>query len=314
MWNIDGQEVNKGEKRQVIFHPLGMNYEIPATLVCGRQEGMTMLVTAQIHSGEYNGSAAVMRLAEQIDPEKLTGNVILMHCVNTSGFWSRKHRFVPEDRANLNSNFPGSPMSTVGHKIAAWFVQEIFPKTDFIADLHGGKDHDLLEPCVFYPRAPKVNQVALEAAKCLNTKFLLASSNHVGLYGYAANEMDIPGMILERGYGCVLREEWIQGHMDSVLLLLDHFKMLPLEKKIDLPEQVDYKRSEYTTVDTRGVWQPLVQPLQKVKKGELMANVCDFFGNVKKSYYAVADGTVIYCNCGLLVEDGDEAIAYGIDE
>lgn len=314
MWNINGITLQPAEKKQITLHPYDMNYDIPTTLICGKHEGMTMLVTAQIHAGEYNGSAAVMRLAESIDPEKLTGNLILMHCVNTSGFWSRKHRFIPEDRTNLNNNFPGSKMSTVGNKIAAWFVEEIFPKTDFIADLHGGKDHDLLEPCVFYPRAEKVNKLSLEAAKCLNTKYLLASSNSVGLYGYAANKMDIPGMILERGYSCVLKEEWIQGHMDSVLLLMDHFEMMKLEKEIEKPIQVDYKRSEYTTVDMRGVWQPKVVPNQKIKKGELIANVCDFFGNVKKSYYAVADGTVIYCNCGLLVEDGDEAIAYGIDE
>ncbi|MCQ2509896.1 MAG: succinylglutamate desuccinylase/aspartoacylase family protein [Lachnospiraceae bacterium] len=314
MWSVYDVTLNQGEKKQTVFHPYGMEYDIPATLICGKEEGMTMLVSAQIHSGEYNGSAAVMRLAETIEPQKLKGNLILMHCVNTSGFWSRKHRFVPEDRANLNSNFPGSKMGTVGNKIAAWFVEEIFPKTDFIADLHGGKDHDLLEPCVFYPRAEKVNRVSLEAAKCLNTKYLLASSNSVGLYGYAANRMDIPGMILERGYGCVLKEEWIQGHMDSVLLLMEHFGMMQLEKEIEKPVQVDYKRSEYTVVDTRGVWQPMVQPNQKMKKGDLMANVCDFFGNIKKSYYAVADGTVIYLNHGLLVEDGDEAIAYGLDE
>lgn len=314
MWKVNGIELKAGEKKQVVFHPYDMNYDIPATLICGKHEGMTMLVTAQIHSGEYNGSAAVMRLAEAVDPEKLTGNLILMHCVNTSGFWYRKHRFVPEDRANLNNNFPGSKMGTVGNKIAAWFVEEIFPKTDFITDLHGGKDHDLLEPCIFYPRAEKVNKVALEAAKCVNTKYLLASSNSVGLYGYAANKMDIPGLLLERGYGCVLKEEWIQGHMDSVLLLMEHFGMMKLEKEIEKPEQVDYKRSEYTTVDMRGVWMSKVVPNQKVKKGEVIAEVCDFFGNVKKSYYAVADGTVIYCNCGLLIEDGDEAIAYGIDE
>lgn len=314
MWTIAGQELKAGEKRQLNFQPFGMEYDIPATLICGKKEGMTMLVTAQIHSGEYNGSAAVMRLADYIDPEKLTGNVILMHCVNTSGFWNRSLRFVPEDRTNLNNNFPGSAMSTVGNKIAAWFVQEIFPKTDFIADLHGGKEFDTLEPCLFYPRAPKVNKVALEAAKCLNTKYLLASSNSVGLYGYAANAMDIPGLLLERGYGCILKEEWIQGHMDSVLLLLDHFGMLSLEKEIEKPEQVDYKVSEYTMVDIRGVWRPKFVAGQDVKKGDLLAEVCDFFGNVKKSYYAVGDGTIIYQNTGLLVQDGDEAIAYGLAE
>ena len=138
-----GITCNKGEKKQVMFHPFELPVELPATMICGKKEGMTLLVTTQIHAGEYNGSAASIRLAREIDPEKLSGNILLFHCVNVTGFWQRKRRFVPEDRANLNANFPGKRNGTLGDQIAAWFVQEIFPHVDFIADLHGGKDNDL---------------------------------------------------------------------------------------------------------------------------------------------------------------------------
>lgn len=308
-----GIECKAGEKKQILFRPFGLQVELPATIICGKKDGMTLLVTTQIHSGEYNGSAASMRLAQEIDPEKLTGNILLFHCVNVTGFWQRKRRFVPEDRANLNANFPGRRNGTVGEQIAYWFVQEVFPYVDFVADLHGGKDNDLLEPCLFYPRAEAVTQIALDAAKKLNVTYLLASSNSVGLYGYAANHRNIPGILIERGYGCVQREEWIKGHRDSIYLLMEHFQMYELEEQIARKKPVIYERSEYITFDQRGVWNPAIQLNRRFQKGELLGTITDFFGKEIKSYYAEYDGTPIYFNAGLCVLEGDEAIAYGID-
>lgn len=314
MLELDGIKIAAGQKKQILFQPYGMPVELPATIICGKNEGKTLLVTTQIHSGEYNGSVASMRIAEEIDPEKLQGNVILFHCVNVTGFWQRKRRYVPEDMTNLNANFPGKEHGTVGNKVAAWFVNKIFPQVDFILDLHGGKDNDLLECCAFYPRAEAVTEEALAAAKALNVKYLLASSNQIGLYGYAANHMNIPGLLVERGYGCVQREEWIQGHKECIYLLMEHMGMYKLPSPIFREEPRVYTRSEYITFDNRGVWKPNISINQSFKKGTLLGTITDFFGNEIKSYYAEYDGTIIYFIAGMCVLEGDEAIAYGIDE
>ena len=71
MWKICGQELSCGEKRQILLKPGMEDYEIPATLICGQEPGKTLVVTAQIHAGEYNGTPAVVRTAKDIDPEKL---------------------------------------------------------------------------------------------------------------------------------------------------------------------------------------------------------------------------------------------------
>lgn len=347
MWKICGYELNRGEKLQVMLHPNGREYEIPTTLICGAQEGtgMTLLITAQIHAGEYNGTAAAMRLAKKIDPGKLRGNVILMHCVNTDGFWQQIPRFIPQDHVNLNADYPGNESGTIGQQIAAWFVKEIFPAVDFITDLHGGGISETLESCIFFPRAPKVRDCALEAAKKMNVKYLLASSNSVGEYGYAANYMDIPGFILECGYGGLTREEWVQQVQECMELLLDHFDMYLLEpltgrnlsgaseteeqsvdgnlpkisKDEGLPARKTYRKklfeeTEYLESDMRGVWYPAVCENQSVKKGDLLGELGDFFGNMKKRYYAIGDGTVIYYTSGMSVLEGDALVAYGLED
>lgn len=314
MWQIDNFSCEPGEKKEVMFNLFGSGYEIPATMICGKEQGITMLITTQIHAGEYNGSVAAMELAKELQPEQVKGNILIMHCVNTSGFKIRNRRFVPEDGANLNSNYPGNPKGTAGARIAAWFVQEIFPKVDFIADLHGGKDNDLLEGCLFYPRAEKVSSAALAAAKCLNTKYLLASSNSCGEYGYAANYFDIPGMLIERGYGCTQNREWIEGHKETLKRLMKHLDIAYKEVAFPAFPKTVYTKSAYLEVDTSGVWHPAVTINEHVVKGQLLATVTDFFGNELKSYYAVGDGTIIYLITGLSILAGDEAIAYGLDE
>ena len=107
MWNICGHTLQPGEKMQVYLEPNVEGYGIPTTLICGARPGKTVLVTAQIHSGEYPGTPAVIHIARDIDPGELYGNLILMHCVNVSGFWRKEPTVIPEDGFNLNGDYPG---------------------------------------------------------------------------------------------------------------------------------------------------------------------------------------------------------------
>lgn len=312
-WKICGHELKPGEKRQVLLHPNGGYYEIPATLICGAQEGKTLLITAQIHAGEYNGTAAVTRLAKKIEPETLRGNLFLIHCVNTSGFWQQQPRFIPEDHVNLNADYPGRKDGSIGQQIAAWFVGEIFPQVDFIADLHGGGMCEALAPCLFFPRALKVRDAALEAARSMNIAYLVESSNSVGEYGYAANYMDIPGFILECGYGGLVREEWVRQVQECMELLMEHLGMYPTSAKRNCYQTI-FRKAEYLESPRAGVWYPAVQEGQNVKKGQLLGELGDFFGTITKQYFASADGTVLYYTAGMCVLEGDPLVAYGLAE
>ena len=82
-------------------------YPMPATLICGCGKGKTVLITAGIHAGEYPAIPAVIRAAGEIQPEELNGNLIFIHCVNTSGFFKRTFGLIPEDDFNLNGQYPG---------------------------------------------------------------------------------------------------------------------------------------------------------------------------------------------------------------
>ena len=144
MWKIAGFSLQPGEKRRVTIEiPVEeageeKMYPMPATLICGCGKGKTVLITAGIHAGEYPAIPAVIRAAGEIQPEELNGNLIFIHCVNTSGFFKRTFGLVPEDDFNLNGQYPGKEGGTPGERIADYFVRNFFDAIDFMMDMHSG--------------------------------------------------------------------------------------------------------------------------------------------------------------------------------
>lgn len=313
MWNIAGQFLEAGEKKRIILEPNVADYEIPSTLICGAKSGKTLLVTAGIHSGEYPGIPAAARLGNEIDPMKLTGNIIIMHCVNTSGFWDRISNVIPEDGTNLNADYPGRADGGTGQKIADYFVKEIFPNIDFLVDLHSGSSMEELTPCLFFPKAERVREQALEAAKALNIPYLIESSNRTGECGYAAVCFDVPGLLLERGYNSICRQEWIEEYYQDLKLLLSHLGMYGLNKPVEICAKNIYTETVYLESEIKGLWFPSVEADQCVAAGQYLGHIEDFYGNVLKEYYAEAEGTVFYYTCALSVTPGKPLAAYGLE-
>ena len=312
MFTICGHALNPAEKKRIILRPTE-NYEMPATIICGAKPGKTVLITAGNHAGEYPGIPAVIRTAEEIDPARTAGNILLVHCVNTSGFWARTDKTVPEDGGNLNANYPGAPDGAVSERIADFFVTQIFPFVDFVADLHSGSQQEPLTPCLFFPKWENVREEALRAAKALDIPFLIQSANQSGECGYAAHSMGIPALLLERGYCGFCEQAWIDAYRKDLRLLLNHLGCYPFDGRTSVEKRV-FVRTVYLEAAEDGVWYSNVRPGDTVTKGQLLGRTEDFFGNVLHEYFAVEDGIAFYHCCGLAVRAGRSLAAYGVEE
>ncbi len=312
MFTICNHTLNPGEKKQAILHPLP-DYDMPSTIVCGARPGKTILITAGIHSGEYPGIPAVIRTANEMDPLKVTGNILMIHCVNTSGFWARTDKIVAEDGGNLNENYPGSPNGTVSERISNYFVSQIFPYVDFVVDLHSGSHQEPLSTCLFFPKAEKVRDESLAAAKALDIPYLIQSTTKNGEYSYAAHAMDIPALLLERGHSGFCEEEWIRGYQNDLNLLLNHLGYYPYDK-ISKTEKHIFVKTIYLEAEEDGIWYCNVEPNTFVREGDLLGHTEDFFGNVLHEYRAEENGIVFYHCCGLSVKTGRSLVAYGVEE
>jgi predicted deacylase len=329
-WTIFGETLAPGEARRTVLRiPMGDlpnrgallpteaksgDYEMPMFLLNGAGEGKTALISASIHSGEYAGVPAVIRAGRELEAKKLCGRLILLPCVNTSGFWAMTPALVPENGSNLNRTYPGDAEGGVGERIKAFFVRELFPQLDFMFDLHGGSVTEKMTPLIFFPRAEKVTKASLAAARATNVGCLVASDADNGQYSYAANFMDIPGMLLERGGGFYCDKEWQEADYKDIRLLLDHLGMYASEpgaRDESLKRRV-FGDTVYLDFDEDGLWYPAAAVGAEVKNGQLLGTLRDFYGETVKEYFAEADGCIFYQWEGLAARKGDFLIAYGL--
>ena len=66
-----------GERKNVTL-PVPDAPSLNALCLCGAAPGKTLVVTAGVHGCEYVGIQALRRLAADLDPARLSGNVILL--------------------------------------------------------------------------------------------------------------------------------------------------------------------------------------------------------------------------------------------
>jgi len=330
LWRIFGEALEPGKKKRLsLCVPMGglsnlgrtdpvaregADYEMPAILVNGAKPGKTLLVTAGIHSGEYNGIPATIRVARELDPEHMSGRVILLPCVNSSGFWTMHPRTLPEDDFNLNGQYPGSPDGTVGERLADFFVREIFPQVDFILDFHGGSLGERMTPLAFFPTHAPVREAALAAGMAMNIGYLIESQATKGEYSYAAASMGIPGLLIERGEGYFCDPEWVEDDCRDLQLLLDHLGICPAPAGTRNPalKRRVFREAIYMEAARVGVWHPTVKKGQTIQKGQCLGTLEDLFGDVLETVYAEHDGHVLYLNCGLAMPKDELLVAYAV--
>lgn len=58
-----------------------------------------------VHNAEYVGIQAAMQLADELDPKKIAGNIIVIRLMNRTGFEHRTMSLTYEDGKNLNRVF-----------------------------------------------------------------------------------------------------------------------------------------------------------------------------------------------------------------
>ena len=122
-------------------NPLG-RYAVPVITIAGGP-GPCVLVLGGVHGDEYEGPAAIMRLARDLGPGDLAGRLILMPAANGPAF-AAGARCSPLDGGNLNRAFPGDADGGPTAMIADWLQQHLIPRCAAVIDLLGVKK------CSFY--------------------------------------------------------------------------------------------------------------------------------------------------------------------
>ena len=300
----------RNTKKQYVFNVPGTGMTIPVTLICGNELGQTITISAGVHSREYIGIEALIRLAQELTPDTVRGTILLLHCCNYDGFISRSADVVPRDGKNLNREFPGNMDGTQTQKLAAFLEAEIIRNTDYLVDLHSGGFCEALIPHVYYHGAakPEVCAASRRIADLTSVKYLVCSKAKNGFYSHAG-QCGVPAIILERGgCGLIAENEVLADVADvkNILRGLDFLKDTPALSYSHTMVQ----NGRYLDAPESGCWYPRKQPGDLIQKGDLLGEIRSIYSEPLCSVIAEADGVVLYQTASLGIKTGTPMIAY----
>lgn len=309
---VCGLTIERGTKLRTYLPVPDTNVKIPLTIINGEKDGPTLLITAGIHGGEYPGIAAAMELGRDIEPEHVTGCLIMMHPVNIQGFWARREMIVPEDGKNLNRVFPGDPTGTLADKTAYLISNNFFPIADFYVDMHSGDIHESLHPYVYYPGqpTPEVEKKSRSVARVLDMEYMVRSLATGGAYNYAAST-GLPSILIERGGAGLCLHEDIEAYKDDIRNILRKLKMFSLPVKPRHHSPRDVENLIYLEALETGCWLHHIHSGDFVEESQVLGRITDVFGNTLTTYYAEQTGVILYVCPALASPKGTILVAYG---
>ena len=99
-------------------------------------EGPTVLVLAGNHGDEYEGQVAALRLLQELQPEQVSGRVIVIPVLSSAASKANTRNW--PSGANFNRSFPGNPEGAPNEQLADYLTRVLFPMADVVIDMHSG--------------------------------------------------------------------------------------------------------------------------------------------------------------------------------
>ena len=269
------------------------------------------------HGNEWEGQVAVKRLCQELDPELISGRVILMPQLSKSACTANQ-RISPLDNVNMNRAFPGNPGGTISYRIAHFVKSYVFPKVRVVVDMHAGGREGGFALCTSFHPVPDAAQFAeiAKVASLFDPPFILIYSSQMAS-GLLSDEAEAEGKIAigsEFGYGEGLNPKGVRLGFEGVLNVLRHYGMLPgTIAKIDTlraspPRLVDARNLEdYVPCPFSGIWEPLVALGDDVQQGQLLGRIHDFSDHTAEpmNLYAHRSGVMIMMGAAARCEEGN---------
>lgn len=268
---------------------------IPITVI-RNGAGPTALLTGGNHGDEYEGPIALFDLALNLDPEQVTGRVIIVPAMNYPAFCACR-RTSPIDGANMNRLFPGRANGTVSEKIADYFQTALLPLADIVLDFHsGGRTLDFVPFAAAHLLDDKDQEAECMAAmEAFNAPYSvrMLEIDNVGMYDTAAENMGKVFVTTELGGGGTATAWSASIARKGVRNLLVHAGILDGEIALEQTVYLDMPSADcFVFAEHEGLVEPCVGLGDLVRKGDPIARIHPFHrtGSPPATYVAKMDG------------------------
>jgi ectoine utilization protein EutE len=295
-------------------HNLGgwANVMIPITVIA-RGKGPTVLVLGGNHGDEYQGQIAIMKLARELEPEKVTGRIILIPSLNFPAARAAT-RLSPVDGMNMNRAFPGDAEGPVTSQIAHYLRTVLFPISDVVIDIHSGGRSMEFVPCSHMHLVPDREQRAKMFAAMLawGTEFCFIYADIAGS-GLLPVEAENQGKLVittELGGGeCVPASvhRIAQSGLKNVLIHVGALKGREQARKAPAIITQATNREDYILAPESGIFEIALDLGTKVKKGQIVGWIhhLERPDRAPEEIIAASSGYLITMRAPCLTQQGD---------
>lgn len=291
----------------------GQSIDLPVAVCAGRRPGPIVWINGSIHGDEYLGTAALARFLPTLDPEEVSGRLVVTPILNPPAFRAMR-RTSPVDEVDLNRIWSGAGEPFATAQVRDTVVREILDRCDILVDLHSGGNRFLQSPFVVYPRAGHREGDSAVLAKACGIPVVWAHHESILTGGLitAAARRDKAAVLIEIGGEGKAEEPWIEAMVRALRGLLVAAGTLRGTPRF-LSEYRVFDRFLIVSNRHGGLWRRAAEPGAEVGKDEPLGRVLDPFGREVEVVRAPEDAIVLgICTYGA-VASGDYIAELGHD-
>lgn len=309
---ILGQKIKIGERNQLRLFVASLytrtKIEIPVIVERASEPGPTLLITGGIHGDEMNGIEIVRRLVFKGYSKPERGTVISLPVVNIFSFVSMQRKFA--DGRDLNRSFPGRIGGSLASQTAYLITEKIIPHADFALDMHSGGAYRFNHPQI---RCDYTKTGNLELAKAFNAPFtLLQDKTLKKTLRSALTESGVPVILFEGGKSKIIDNNVVEHGVNGVLNVMDHLKIRKkTEPKLKANKSVILKDSSWVRAAHSGMFEPIAENGQFIKKGQLLGYINGPFAQFHRQVKSDVSGYIFCVNLAAVVHLGDALFHIG---
>lgn len=266
------------------------DWRIPVTVMVGEdaRPGEGVVAFGATHGNEYEGPVALKHLSAELDASRLTGRLVLVPVLNPAALRAatRDGEGVNLNRAFVDGAGIHPALATIGHRIARFVREQIWPHVHVVLDLHAGGTVARFSALASFHRVDDPGQVAAmtETARWFGTPFVCMYQDRTpGLLTSEAERLGKITIGCELGWGAAVSRQGVAHARQGVLAAAVHHAGLDMEL-LPMGHHADGTQGLVEMIDTAcfvaapwpGWYEPLHDCGDPVAAGEAVGLLHDF--------------------------------------
>lgn len=285
-------------------------WEWPYVAIRGSQPGRAVAILAALHGGEYPGVLGALRLARLLQPERVSGSLLILPVVNQASFWARSAFVTPPDGKNQNRVFPGSALGTMTEVLAWRLMEEVVGPADVVIDLHSGDIFESLaaHACRYDVGDAEIDDLTTRICAAFGLPFAITYPRPKTTGSMAGNAAlaGKPSVLVEVGGNALATEGDVQSVFQG---LINALRVLGTLGGIPPASTVCWLEAGWQLrAPADALWRPAVLPGQPVEAGDVLGTLYDQLGEELARPTAEVAGIALYHLSALAVREGDPLV------